>query len=51
VAYVQGLTGDQEGEFVFELVAEGESERAGVYFFVLTHGYQDEVPLPPGRVH
>jgi len=52
VTYVEAQAGDQEGEFVFELIAETETERVAAYFFVLTHGYEDEdEATPSARVH
>lgn len=42
IAYVQTFAGDHEGEHVFELISETESERFAAYFFVLTHGFEDE---------
>ncbi len=51
VAYVQAMAGDQEGEFVFELIAENEAERVAAYFFVLSHGYDAEEPSTLRRVH
>lgn len=53
VTYVQGSAGDVEDEFVFELIAEGESERMVAYFFVLAHGFdvETEAPHTPSRVH
>lgn len=51
VAYVVGSPGDQEGEFVFELIVETEKDRVMAYFFVLTHGYENEEDFTPGRVH
>lgn len=52
VTYVEATTGDQEGEYVFELIAETENERLVTYFFVLVHGYEDEEEVSPhARVH
>ena len=55
VSYVQGEAGDREGEFVFECVAETETDRIVTCFFVLVHGYdaEQETPTPhgPQRVH
>ncbi len=51
VAYVQAMAGEEEGEFVFELIAENEAERAAAYFFVLSHGYDAEEPPTLRRVH
>jgi hypothetical protein len=48
VTYVQGFSEEQEGEFAFELISEGKTERAAAYFFVLTHGY-DENELKTGH--
>ena len=50
VTYVQGASGEEEGEYVFELVSETEEERFVAYFFVLVHGY-DGATFGPGRVH
>ena len=50
VSYVQGVAGDVEGEFVFELISETETDRSVEYFFVMAHGFEDE-ESPPGRVH
>jgi len=51
VAYVQYSEGEQEGEFVFELVVENESEHASAYFFVVAHDYQVDDSETSGRVH
>ena len=52
VAYAQGFQGDQEGEHIFELVTENENERLAAYFFVLSHGFDDDSGMPlGGRVH
>lgn len=52
VTYVEGQPGEQEGEFVFELISEGETERLATYFFVLVHGYDEEQDdTPHQRVH
>jgi hypothetical protein len=50
---VQGAAGDEEGEFIFELIAENESEQVVSWFFVLSHGYEAEQDAPAGhgRVH
>lgn len=48
VSYVQGYAGEQEGEFVFELISESERERFSAYFFVLSHAY-DAPDGPSGR--
>ena len=45
VAYVQGTPGEGEGEHVFDLIVEGESERAVVCFFVLSHSYDGDGAL------
>lgn len=52
VAYVQGVLGDQENEFVFELISGDEREQNIAFFFVLTHGF-DAQDLADGssRVH
>ncbi len=51
VSYVQGTEAEQEGEYAFELVAENEKGRFAVYFFVLTHGFDEEGTLHKERVH
>ena len=48
VTYVQGYAEERETEFAFELISEGETERIAAYFFVLSHGY-DEEELQPGH--
>ena len=50
-SYVQGMQGEVEGEFVFEVILETETDRTIVYFFVMAHGYEDEISVPTGRVH
>lgn len=51
VTYVQGTPGDEEGEFVFQLISETETDRTGVYFFVMAHAYETEESFTPGRIH
>ncbi len=52
VAYVQGYAGEEEGEWFFDLVAEGTSGEAGyAYFFVLSHGHEDEETPSARPVH
>ena len=51
IAFVQGVLGDHEGEFVFELVTGDESSQSPLYFFVLTHGYEPQENVDPRRVH
>jgi len=53
VSYVQGAAGEDEGEYVFELVTESESDQVASWFFVLSHGYETEGATTPvhGRVH
>jgi len=48
ISYVDGAPGDQEGEFVFELISESESDRMSMYYFVLAHGF-DGADEPDGR--
>jgi len=50
IAFVQGVLGDQEGEFVFELISDEEQEQS-IFFFVLTHGYESQDDPNPRRVH
>ena len=42
VTYVQGASGEREGEFVFDLISESSTERLGPYFFVMAHGFEEE---------
>ena len=42
VTFVQGFREERDGEFAFELISEGETERTAAYFFVMSHGYEDE---------
>ena len=53
VTYVQGVAGEEEGEYVFELIAESETDQVASWFFVLSHGYETEAEGAPvhGRVH
>jgi hypothetical protein len=50
---VQGAASEDEGEYVFELVTESESDQVASWFFVLSHGYETEGATTPvhGRVH
>lgn len=51
ITYVESTLGDQEGEFVFEMIVESEQDRIVPYFFVLTHGYDEDTETPHSRVH
>ena len=51
VAYVQGGIGDQQGEFVFELVSSSDSVQSTLFFFVLTHGYESRTEPDQRKVH
>ena len=52
VTYVESTVGDQEGEYVFELIAETPNDRLVTCFFVLVHGYEDEAEdAPHSRIH
>ena len=51
VSYVQASAGEHEGEYVFELISETETDRFAAYFFVLAHGFEDEQEFTPARVH
>lgn len=51
IAYVQGMRGESEHEFVFELITETEVERFPAYFFVLVHGFDEEGGSNSSRVH
>ncbi len=49
--YVQAVQGQHDDEHLFELITETEKDRIVGCFFVLTHGYEDESTISPGRVH
>ena len=49
VAYVQALTDEGQGEHGFELISESERERVAVYFFVLSHGFEEQEESGSGR--
>lgn len=51
VTYVQALQGEQEDEFLFELVAEDSAQRSVPYYFVMAHSFDGEASFTPGRVH
>ena len=53
ITYVQGVQGQRDDEHVFELISETEKDRVSAFFFVLTHGYEDEAESdgPSGPVH
>ncbi|MFQ5527377.1 MAG: hypothetical protein ACE5GX_14075 [Thermoanaerobaculia bacterium] len=53
VSYVQYVGEEPEGEHLFELVVENESQNVASHFFVLSHGYEeeDEVPAHERAVH
>jgi len=42
VSWVRGAQGDIEGEYLFELMSETEEEPFASYFFVMTHGLDDD---------
>ena len=52
IAYVEGSPGEQDGEFVFELVAENGADRISLYFFVMAHAIDgDDQDTTARRVH
>jgi hypothetical protein len=51
VSYVEVGLGEADGEHLFELIAESESERVAVTSFVLAHAYEAEGEFTPGHVH
>lgn len=51
IAYVQGVDGDQEGEYIFDLIAETETDCTMAYFFVLTHALDEEEDTHARAVH
>jgi hypothetical protein len=52
VAYIQSLGEEPDGEHLFELIAETGTDRVAGYFFVLSHGFEEEeVPPHERAVH
>lgn len=51
VAYVLSEAGEEDQEWVFELISESEADRISAYHFVLSHSYEggEERPTPGGR--
>lgn len=48
IAYVEVQPGEPD-EFHFECISEAPDSRLAAYHFVLSHGYDQEEPLTPGR--
>jgi len=48
IAYVEVQPGDPE-EFSFECISETPDARIATYVFVLSHAYDGEEPITPGR--
>jgi len=51
IAYVQGIPGEGENEYVFELMTETETENFASYFFVLIHGFEEDADFTASRIH
>lgn len=51
VAHVQSLGEEPEGEWTFELVDERSTELVAAYFFVLSHGFDEEPAESDRAVH
>lgn len=51
ISHVEASRGENEEEFIFELVAESDENRQSGYFFVLAHDYETEEPASLKRVH
>lgn len=49
VSWIRGFDGEIEGEFVFELMAQSDTEPFAAYFFVMTHGMDEE--NPSAKIH
>ncbi|HYV56917.1 MAG TPA: hypothetical protein VE911_05195 [Candidatus Nitrosopolaris sp.] len=49
ITYVQGVAGEVEDEFVFELITETDRDRIAAYHFVLSHGYDAQDAGPSRR--
>ncbi|MEM1179074.1 MAG: hypothetical protein AAGM22_12065 [Acidobacteriota bacterium] len=50
ISYVEMHEGEQEGEFVFDLISENENERMVSYYLVMAHGYLED-DTAQGPVH
>ncbi|MDX1502523.1 MAG: hypothetical protein R3325_09170 [Thermoanaerobaculia bacterium] len=50
IAYVQELGEEREGEWAFELIAETDTDRVALYYFILSHGFEEEERSDPARV-
>lgn len=46
ISYVQYVGEEPEGEHVFELVIESETDRIASHFFVMSHALDEEDELP-----
>ena len=51
VAYVQDMGEQRQGEHLFELIAETENDRYVAYYFLLTHGLEDEAEKAQQQAH
>ncbi len=51
VAYVQAVAGEREGEHLFELISESETDRVAACYFVLSHGFEPEDTAAHGLLH
>jgi hypothetical protein len=51
VSYVQAAPSERADEHVFELISDSEGEPFAAYFFVLAHGFDEDLAHSPGRVH
>lgn len=52
IAYVEMHGGEREDEVFFDLIVESETERVVAYFFVLSHGFdEDEIDHSRAAVH
>ena len=47
VSYVEDLGEEREGEWAFELISESETDRVALYYFILTHGFEDDEEESP----
>ncbi len=51
VAYVEAAPQERPEEHLFELISESEGDRFAAYHFTMAHGFDEEDPAPPGRLH
>lgn len=48
IAYVEAFGEQEAGEYGFEIISENAGDRSVAYFFVLSHGFEEEDVSGPG---